>query len=511
MKQKLLKISFLFFVGIGMSFAQTLTNVALGGTVTVTDENSTLSYVGNETASGWTNQKSINYPGNNAVDGVTDVNDNRWIWRFDGVDDAQPANQDGINVSMTIAFDAAYKIASYKFIEGTTTSADFTIDYWNGGAWQNVVTVTENPTSPLETAGTFTAVTTDQVKITWTAHNDAQFMRMYEIEIYEAFVGTDGDEEIVSSIEGVLDNGANTISDLSPGQLAAELIAGVSLNQGVIMELFEADGVTPVDGTTFITTGMKLVTTSPFDGDIRTYTLSSTTLTNVAEGKAVETTLVHAVYQGTEPAGGDEVLTDGILKSDGTTDVNRYLIKLKDNGDNPSAAFEIDLGVTHTISKYAVYTTASNSALNFSKQVSDFVFEYWDGAAYQLIEEVTGNSDASYFKSFAEVSTDKVRLTVTNGVDGFARLTEVQVFGNTGTAGVNDFILNKVSLYPNPVLGNELTIDSLQEINSLKVYNILGKQMKTSFTGKNVDVSNLNSGIYIIKVNNKNTIKFIKQ
>lgn len=71
----------------------------------------------------------------------------------------------------------------------------------------------------------------------------------------------------------------------------------------------------------------------------------------------------------------------------------------------------------------------------------------------------------------------------------------------------------KLSIYPNPVK-NILNIHGL-EIKSLQVYNMLGQQMKVSYTNNVVNVENIPSGNYILQVENEEgkleSTKFIKQ
>lgn len=84
------------------------------------------------------------------------------------------------------------------------------------------------------------------------------------------------------------------------------------------------------------------------------------------------------------------------------------------------------------------------------------------------------------------------------------------------TASIDKNNLVNVSLYPNPV-ANALNISSENNIENAVIYNILGKQVKSFTINKNeasIDISNLNTGIYILKYLVNNTIgtqKFVKQ
>ncbi len=93
---------------------------------------------------------------------------------------------------------------------------------------------------------------------------------------------------------------------------------------------------------------------------------------------------------------------------------------------------------------------------------------------------------------------------------------------NTPTPGSTNNILsilevlnsNKIILYPNPT-SNQLTINSELKINEITIIDIAGKSIKTPKpTTNTINVSNLSSGIYFIKlITDEGTItkKFVKQ
>ena len=83
------------------------------------------------------------------------------------------------------------------------------------------------------------------------------------------------------------------------------------------------------------------------------------------------------------------------------------------------------------------------------------------------------------------------------------------------TASVEDHLFN-VSLYPNPA-SNRLNISAANTIQNAEIYNVLGKKVMNvtiNKTSESIDISNLASGVYMIKYNIENSIgtaKFIKQ
>ncbi|WP_425075311.1 T9SS type A sorting domain-containing protein [Psychroserpens sp. S379A] len=83
------------------------------------------------------------------------------------------------------------------------------------------------------------------------------------------------------------------------------------------------------------------------------------------------------------------------------------------------------------------------------------------------------------------------------------------------TLGVGDVVLNEnsVKLFPNPV-SDRLFIKSTAQIESVAIYNINGQLVKQANTiNRGIDVSNLNTGLYIIQIKtSKNSInkKFLR-
>lgn len=72
--------------------------------------------------------------------------------------------------------------------------------------------------------------------------------------------------------------------------------------------------------------------------------------------------------------------------------------------------------------------------------------------------------------------------------------------------GVNDFNTNSFSLYPNPTNTGSVTISSTNsDAISVQVFDILGKQVKNqTLTNNTLNVADLSSGIYIVKITQNN-------
>ena len=62
--------------------------------------------------------------------------------------------------------------------------------------------------------------------------------------------------------------------------------------------------------------------------------------------------------------------------------------------------------------------------------------------------------------------------------------------------------IDGLSIYPNPVTGGKVYISTTRNQDKvIEIYNVLGKPVhKTRLRGREMDVSNLTPGIYILKI-----------
>lgn len=110
-------------------------------------------------------------------------------------------------------------------------------------------------------------------------------------------------------------------------------------------------------------------------------------------------------------------------------------------------------------------------------------------------------------------------------ISGFSFSPEPEPWGEffTFRLDISDWLLNtnqlnkpSVNMYPNPV-SNVLTIESLDTIDSIEIYNLLGQAVmneKVFQIRKEIDMSQLNNGMYLVKVisnGNSTTSKIIKK
>ena len=220
--------------------------------------------------------------------------------------------------------------------------------------------------------------------------------------------------------------------------------------------------------------------------------LSPSIVFNVALNKSVTATSINSSTTSATNA------VDGNI----TSDSSRWVTKA---GELP-AYIEIDLNGTFSISQLKFYSGYQG----YNSPITSFVFQYWNGTSWVDIVTETSNTNSSYDKSFAWVTTNKVRLTVNATASGVARFYEIEVYGSFTKLGNNDFGPNSFSVYPNPTT-NYLSIQGKDNVESIEISDLMGRKLIQVEKNNTVDVSQLSAGIYLLKVNNYNAIKFIKK
>lgn len=79
------------------------------------------------------------------------------------------------------------------------------------------------------------------------------------------------------------------------------------------------------------------------------------------------------------------------------------------------------------------------------------------------------------------------------------------------TLSTNDITtnINSINLYPNPVT-NSFQLDSNKPIESVKLYNITGRLLKTFRAEANYDISDLATGIYLVNIKTQSTSETLR-
>ena len=141
--------------------------------------------------------------------------------------------------------------------------------------------------------------------------------------------------------------------------------------------------------------------------------------------------------------------------------------------------------------------------------------------ADELISIYQSNSDLSPVRiDISNISTIKFKTTkiVINQKDNtssdfyFSDITKI-TFNEDGTSIIESKDTSKASIHPNPVK-DVLTINNADAIygNDICIYSVTGMLVAkhSQWNGENIDVSNLNPGVYFINTNST-TLIFVKQ
>lgn len=146
--------------------------------------------------------------------------------------------------------------------------------------------------------------------------------------------------------------------------------------------------------------------------------------------------------------------------------------------------------------------TGLHADLKFSSNGEDAVLSYSDGT---VIESIT----------FGAQTTDMGYARVPNGTGNFV-IQSPTFNGNNETLSNNDITFNSFKVYPNPIKNTvNINTNSSALIESVSLYNLQGQQLLSQLDlnapQTQLDTSFLSNGVYMLVVNNKQSIKIVKQ
>lgn len=109
----------------------------------------------------------------------------------------------------------------------------------------------------------------------------------------------------------------------------------------------------------------------------------------------------------------------------------------------------------------------------------------------------------------------RVRFAYWSNDTGFNFMDDASMVEDT-TASIDDLKKFNFSAYPNPA-SNNLTVSASKNIENVEIFNLIGQKLLSltpNTNNKTIDVSNLNTGVYILKATIegiKGSYKFVKQ
>lgn len=133
------------------------------------------------------------------------------------------------------------------------------------------------------------------------------------------------------------------------------------------------------------------------------------------------------------------------------------------------------------------------------------------GGAFKKIASVSAS-----VKSFSDYEAPSGTNRYKIGIDAVTdcNATKEELNSNIVAFGIladEDLTLNTLSLSPNPAQ-NTVRINGLSGLNTIKIYTAAGVlvQENTVFDGADISIELLNSGLYLVQVENKGVLKLIK-
>lgn len=162
---------------------------------------------------------------------------------------------------------------------------------------------------------------------------------------------------------------------------------------------------------------------------------------------------------------------------------------------------------------WQLYHTTNSQLI--SNQINDIAFDgnYEWIATDSGLNLFNGTSWKNYTNSNSGLGSNNVSsiIVANNGIKWFG------LFGGGITKlsyslSTNDEINkeNIITIHPNPVK-NTLNISSKDKIENYQIFDSAGRLLLSGKNNNTIEVSSLQKGVYTIKINNEQTIKFIKE
>jgi hypothetical protein len=253
---------------------------------------------------------------------------------------------------------------------------------------------------------------------------------------------------------------------------------------------------------------------------------SSGVVTPVSVGNAIITaTTTEGGFTATctvtviENSEGPNLALNKSLTGTGTPDGSNVVANLVDGNSTsrwsvsgyPQTAI-IDLGAVYNLGRTEL-VCYSDRAYQYTIAASNTENGTYTQIVNRANNTASGTDSNPIVDIFSGVAGRFVKITVTganNYTGSWVSLSEFRAFA-VSTLSVDNYINEDVLVYPNPV-SNIVNIKGANEFNKLTVFDQVGKMILNKIIEEDtVDVSNLNTGIYIFKFSNssKTIIKHV--
>ncbi len=211
-----------------------------------------------------------------------------------------------------------------------------------------------------------------------------------------------------------------------------------------------------------------------------------------------------------------------------------YSIRLRDNSGTASAMTlsNIDVSPYSQVEVdfyFYVYSMENNE---------DFWLRYYNGTSWTTVSSYTSGIDMNnntFYNATVTLDSNQYSFVSNAGFrfqndasakNDYIYVDQVTITGINGAAARNQGdkltivgklypVLSNIKLFPNPVNGNILNIELLEEkLFTYKVFNVAGQIILKGNSKGSINVQELNSGMYYIEINTLDEVitkKFIKQ
>lgn len=157
------------------------------------------------------------------------------------------------------------------------------------------------------------------------------------------------------------------------------------------------------------------------------------------------------------------------------------------------------------ISNVGIKLISSNSWAQEEIKVPNTVINEWEELTFNFSQYVNPPSE--------EGQLDQIAIFPDFDLEG--REQDNTIYFDNITFGVVTSISTKengkLKIYPNPVI-NQFTIEGVENIASVRVYNIIGQIVFSRFDGAStLNISSLTKGVYIVRVENSSGERFISK
>ena len=314
-----------------------------------------------------------------------------------------------------------------------------------------------------------------------------------------------GDAVVTTEVDATYTDAGATALDNYDGDITPAIVVVNTVNTAIV-------------GTYTVTYNVSDISGNPAVQVTRTVNVVDTTVPVITlTGDAVVTTEVDATYTDAGATAldnydGDITPAIVVVNTVNTAIVGNYTVTYNVSDAASNAAVQVTRTVNVVDTTVPVITLTGDEIVTIEVGTT-----YVDGGA-----TATDNYDddtvltSNITTDVSDVDAQTVgSYTVSYNVSDAAGNPAVQVTRTVNvvdTLDITNIDSNPINVYPNPTASN-WTVESSSIINSVKLFNLLGQKVleqTSNDTKVNIDASNLETGVYMLQINNTTMKRLIK-